>query len=66
MGATPGLSASALKQARDVLMAALSERAPDLDRHVRDVAHMAVAVGERIGLEEYWRKSGTRPDFRLH
>jgi hypothetical protein len=21
---------------------------------------------ERIGLEEYWRKSGTRPDFRRH
>jgi hypothetical protein len=21
---------------------------------------------QRIGLEEYWRKSGTRPDFRRH
>jgi diguanylate cyclase (GGDEF)-like protein len=47
-----GGRASALKQAQDVLMAALSERAPDLDRHVRDVARLAVAVGERIGLEE--------------
>ena len=47
-----GGRASALKQARDVLMAALNERAPDLERHVHDVAHMAVAVGERIGLEE--------------
>jgi hypothetical protein len=21
---------------------------------------------QRIGLEDYWRKSGTRPDFRRH
>src|SRR6185503_9374605 len=31
-----GGRASALKQARDVLLQALSERAPGLDRHVRD------------------------------
>jgi diguanylate cyclase (GGDEF)-like protein len=47
-----GGRASALKQARDVLMAALVERAPELDRHVRDVARLAEAVGERIGLQE--------------
>jgi two-component system cell cycle response regulator len=38
-------------QAREVLLAVLGEREPDLERHMRDVAALARAVGRRMGLE---------------
>ena len=43
---------SALQQARDVLLQALSERSPGLDRHLDDVARLAAGVGQRLGLSE--------------
>jgi diguanylate cyclase (GGDEF)-like protein len=42
---------SAASQARDVLLAALAERQPELHEHLQDVAVLAVAVGRRLGLE---------------
>jgi len=38
-------------QAREVLLALLGEREPDLHRHMRDVAALARAVGREMGLD---------------
>jgi two-component system cell cycle response regulator len=38
-------------QAREVLLALLGEREPDLHRHMRDVATLARAVGREMGLD---------------
>ena len=38
-------------QAREVLLALLGEREPDLQRHMRDVAGLARAVGREMGLD---------------
>jgi diguanylate cyclase (GGDEF)-like protein len=38
-------------QAREVLLALLGEREPDLHRHMRDVASLARAVGREMGLD---------------
>jgi diguanylate cyclase (GGDEF)-like protein len=38
-------------QAREVLLALLGEREPDLQRHMRDVAGLARAVGRQLGLD---------------
>jgi diguanylate cyclase (GGDEF)-like protein len=38
-------------QAREVLLALLSEREPDLRRHMNDVASLARAVGRQMGLD---------------
>jgi two-component system cell cycle response regulator len=38
-------------QAREVLLAVLGEREPDLQRHMHDVAALARAVGRRMGLD---------------
>jgi two-component system, cell cycle response regulator len=38
-------------QAREVLLAVLGEREPDLQRHMHDVASLARAVGRRMGLD---------------
>ncbi|HEX7298539.1 MAG TPA: diguanylate cyclase [Solirubrobacteraceae bacterium] len=38
-------------QAREVLLALLGEREPDLQRHMRDVASLARAVGRQLGLD---------------
>jgi diguanylate cyclase (GGDEF)-like protein len=38
-------------QAREVLLALLGEREPDLNRHMRDVATLARAVGREMGLD---------------
>jgi two-component system, cell cycle response regulator len=38
-------------QAREVLLALLGEREPDLHRHMRDVAGLARAVGREMGLD---------------
>jgi two-component system, cell cycle response regulator len=38
-------------QAREVLLALLGEREPDLHRHMRDVARLARAVGRQLGLD---------------
>jgi two-component system cell cycle response regulator len=38
-------------QAREVLLALLGEREPDLERHMRDVAGLARAVGRQLGLD---------------
>jgi diguanylate cyclase (GGDEF)-like protein len=38
-------------QPHEVLLAALGERDPDLDGHVKGVASLAAAVGRRLGLE---------------
>jgi len=40
-------------QAKDVLLATLTERSPDLGRHTNDVAALTVAVGRRLGLSEH-------------
>jgi two-component system cell cycle response regulator len=41
---------SAGRQTRDVLLATLMEREPDLTAHVKDVAELAIAVGRRLEL----------------
>jgi diguanylate cyclase (GGDEF)-like protein len=41
---------SAGRQTRDVLLATLMEREPDLTAHVQDVAELAIAVGRRLEL----------------
>jgi diguanylate cyclase (GGDEF)-like protein len=38
-------------QAREVLLAVLAEREPDLQRHMRDVASLARVVGRQLGLD---------------
>jgi two-component system, cell cycle response regulator len=38
-------------QAREVLLALLGEREPDLQRHMRDVATLARTVGRQLGLD---------------
>jgi diguanylate cyclase (GGDEF)-like protein len=38
-------------EAREVLLAVLGEREPDLQRHMHDVAELARAVGTRLGLD---------------
>jgi diguanylate cyclase (GGDEF)-like protein len=38
-------------QAREVLLAVLAEREPDLQRHMRDVAALARVVGRHLGLD---------------
>jgi two-component system cell cycle response regulator len=38
-------------EAREVLLAVLGEREPDLQRHMRDVAELARRVGTRLGLD---------------
>ncbi|MGZ8634874.1 MAG: HD domain-containing phosphohydrolase, partial [Solirubrobacteraceae bacterium] len=38
-------------EAREVLLAVLGEREPDLQRHMRHVAELARAVGRRLGLD---------------
>jgi diguanylate cyclase (GGDEF)-like protein len=38
-------------EAREVLLAVLGEREPDLERHMRDVAQLARAVGTHMGLD---------------
>jgi diguanylate cyclase (GGDEF)-like protein len=38
-------------EAREVLLAVLGEREPDLQRHMRDVAQLARAVGTQMGLD---------------
>jgi two-component system cell cycle response regulator len=38
-------------EAREVLLAVLGEREPDLHRHMHDVAQLARAVGTRLGLD---------------
>jgi diguanylate cyclase (GGDEF)-like protein len=38
-------------EAREVLLAVLGEREPDLQRHMHDVAQLARAVGTRMGLD---------------
>jgi two-component system cell cycle response regulator len=38
-------------QAREVLLAVLAEREPDLQRHMHEVASLARAVGRRMGLD---------------
>jgi two-component system, cell cycle response regulator len=38
-------------EAREVLLAVLGEREPDLQRHMRDVAQLARAVGSHMGLD---------------
>jgi diguanylate cyclase (GGDEF)-like protein len=38
-------------EAREVLLAVLGEREPDLQRHMRDVARLARAVGTHMGLD---------------
>ena len=38
-------------EAREVLLAVLGEREPDLQRHMRDVAELARAVGTHLGLD---------------
>jgi diguanylate cyclase (GGDEF)-like protein len=38
-------------EAREVLLAVLGEREPDLQRHMRDVAQLARAVGNHLGLD---------------
>jgi two-component system, cell cycle response regulator len=38
-------------QAREVLLALLGEREPDLQRHMRDVAALARSVGRQLGLD---------------
>jgi two-component system cell cycle response regulator len=38
-------------QAREVLLALLGEREPDLHRHMRDVASLARSVGRELGLD---------------
>jgi diguanylate cyclase (GGDEF)-like protein len=40
-----------LGAAREVLLAVLGEREPDLQRHMHDVASLARAVGRRMGLD---------------
>jgi len=43
--------ASATRQTRDILLQVLSERAPDLGAHIKEVAMMARGVGTRLALE---------------
>jgi two-component system cell cycle response regulator len=43
---------SALSQSKDVLRQALSERHPDLEPHVSEVAELADAVARRLGLPD--------------
>jgi HD-GYP domain-containing protein (c-di-GMP phosphodiesterase class II) len=43
--------ATAGRQSSDVLLRALAERHPDLDEHQDGVAELAVAVGERLGID---------------
>jgi two-component system, cell cycle response regulator len=43
--------ASASRQSTDVLLRVLDERSPDLGDHLRDVSRLALAVGERMGLD---------------
>ena len=38
-------------EAREVLLAVLGEREPDLQRHMHDVAELARRVGTRLGLD---------------
>ncbi len=42
---------SAERQMRNVLLRVLREREPDLDRHLRSVAHLAIALGQAIHLD---------------
>jgi diguanylate cyclase (GGDEF)-like protein len=42
---------TARRQSADVLLCALSERHPDLERHGADVAELATAVGRGLGLD---------------
>ena len=43
--------ASAGRQSADVLVRALAERVPDIEDHMNDVATLAAATAERLGLE---------------
>jgi diguanylate cyclase (GGDEF)-like protein len=45
-----GSRASASRQTSDVLVQVLAERAPELGEHGDDVARLALAVGQRMGL----------------
>jgi two-component system cell cycle response regulator len=47
-----GGRSSAGSQSRDVLLRALAERNPDLGEHLTTVAELAVAVAQRLGLDE--------------
>jgi two-component system cell cycle response regulator len=50
-----GISAhtdSAARQTRDVLLAFLHERQPELAAHLRQVGRLAVTVGRRLGMDE--------------
>jgi diguanylate cyclase (GGDEF)-like protein len=47
-----GKRAGAGGQAKDVLLATLSERSPELGRHTNDVADLTDAVGRKLGLSE--------------
>jgi diguanylate cyclase (GGDEF)-like protein len=40
------------RQAKDVLLATLTERSPDLGRHTTGVAELSVAVGRNLGLPD--------------
>jgi two-component system, cell cycle response regulator len=46
-----GSRSSARSQAHEVLLRMLRERQPELGDHVDSVAHLAIAVSERLGLE---------------
>jgi two-component system cell cycle response regulator len=46
-----GRRMSAERQSRDVLLRTLSERQPDLHRHLRDTAELALAVGRELGMD---------------
>jgi two-component system, cell cycle response regulator len=43
--------ATSRRQARDVLVAVLAEREPELRRHMADVAELAIRTGRELGLE---------------
>ena len=42
---------SAGRQSADVLVRALAERVPDIENHMNDVATLAAATAQRLGLE---------------
>jgi two-component system cell cycle response regulator len=50
-GAKQGGRASAGRQSADVLVRALAEREPEIEDHMYDVAALAAATAERLGLE---------------
>jgi diguanylate cyclase (GGDEF)-like protein len=50
-GEKNGRPSSAGRQTRDVLLGVLREREPELHAHMTEVARLAVAVGQRLGMD---------------